>query len=60
MTRPPESPRHHVVKLEYLSNGDLEAIAKHLFAKPAIAHDVGPKRWKRCRRSGNARETASK
>ena len=30
--------------LKYLSDGDLEAIADYLFAQPAIAHEVVPKR----------------
>jgi mono/diheme cytochrome c family protein len=30
--------------LKYLSDGDLEAIADYLFAQPAIAHEVSPKR----------------
>ena len=30
--------------LKYLSDADLEAIADYLFAQPAIAHEVVPKR----------------
>ena len=30
--------------LKYLSDGDLEAIANYLFARPSIVHDVAPRR----------------
>ena len=30
--------------LKYLSDGDLEAIADYLFARPSIVHDVAPRR----------------